>query len=72
MNNSKHAPYTAFRHAIAGMGLTLKDVADVIDVTETTLSKKINGGSDFYLSEISAICDAFGLEKSIFFAESVA
>lgn len=72
MNNSKHAPYTAFRHAIAGMGLTLKDVADVIDVTETTLSKKINGGSDFYLSEIRAICNAFGLEKSIFSAESIA
>lgn len=72
MNNSKHAPYIAFRLAIAGLGLTLKDVADVIDVTETTLSKKINGGSDFYLSEIQAICEAFGLEKSIFFADAVA
>lgn len=68
----KHAPYIAVKHAIAGKGLTYKDVAKVIDVTETTLMLKINGGSDFYLSEMRAICEAFGLDSSIFFAEVVA
>lgn len=67
MNKKKHAPYIAFKHAIAGMGLTYKDVARVIGVTETTLVLKINGSSDFYLSEIQAIRRAFGLDPSLFF-----
>jgi transcriptional regulator with XRE-family HTH domain len=67
-----HAPYITFKLAIAGKGLTLRDVAAAIDVTESTLSQKINGASDFYLSEIRKICDTFGFDKSIFFAESVA
>lgn len=72
MSNRKHAPYIAFKHAIAGKGLTYKDVAKVIDVTETTLMLKINGSSDFYLSEIRAICGAFGFDSSLFFDPVVA
>lgn len=68
----KHAPYIAFKHAIAGKGLTYKDVAKVIDVTETTLMLKINGSSDFFLSEMRKICEAFGLEPAVFFADLVA
>lgn len=67
-----HAPYTAFKLAMAGKGLTLRDVAAAIDVTEPTLSQKINGSSDFYLSEIRTICETFGFETSIFFANGVA
>lgn len=72
MSTRKHAPYISVKNAIAGKGLTLKDVADVINVTESTLSLKISGGSDFYLSEIKAICKAFGLDSSIFFDDYVA
>ncbi len=72
MSSRKHVPYTALRNAIAGLGLTLKDVANVIHVTESTLSLKINGGSDFYISEAYAICAAFGLDISLFFAADVA
>ena len=71
MSTRKHAPYTQFKLAIAGKGLTLKDVAAVIGTTESTLSKKINGDSDFYLSEIRAICRTFGLDQSIFFDANV-
>lgn len=72
MASRKHAPYIAFKLAIAGKGLTLKDVALVIGVNEGTLSKKINGDSDFYVSEIRAICKTFELDENIFFAEYVA
>ena len=67
-NEKKHEPYIAVKHAFAGKGLKLKDVADTIEVTESTLSKKLNGESDFFLAEIVTICSAFGLEQSIFFA----
>ncbi len=72
MSKRKHAPYIAFKHAIAGKGLIYKDVAKVIGVTETTLMLKINGSSDFYLSEIRAICSAFDLDAAIFFDAGVA
>lgn len=72
MVSRKHAPYIAFKHAIAGMGLTYKDIARVIGVTETTLVLKINGSSDFYLSEIQAIRRAFGIDPSLFFDDVVA
>ena len=72
MSKKKHAPYTAVKLWLAGHGITYKDVAEVINVTESTLSLKISGGSDFYLSEIKAICEAFGFDSSIFFAEYVA
>lgn len=67
-----HAPYITFKLAMAGKGLTLRDVAAAIEVTEATLSQKINGSSDFYLSEMRKICDTFGFDTSIFFADSVA
>lgn len=72
MSKRKHAPYIALKRAIAGKGLIYKDVAAVIGVTETTLMLKINGSSDFYLSEMRAICEAFGFSASVFFAGDVA
>ena len=72
MKAKKHEPYTAFRRAIAGKGLTFKDVAASIGVNEGTFSKKVNGESDFYLAEIRAICRTFGLDESIFFTDAVA
>lgn len=67
-----HPPYTTFKRTLAGMGLTYKDVADVIGVTASTVQLKINGQSDFYISEILAICEAFGIDANIFFADLVA
>ena len=43
-----------------------------IEVTEATLSQKINGSSDFYLSEIRMICKTFDFDIVLFFADSVA
>lgn len=68
----RHAPYKAFKLAMAGKGLTLRDVAAAIEVTEATLSQKINGSSDFYLTEMRTICTTFGFDFAIFFANDVA
>lgn len=68
----KHAPYNTLKLALAGKGLTYKDVASSIGVTPTTLMLKINGESDFYLTEQRTICDTFGLDPAIFFADYVA
>ena len=72
MSSRKHAPYTAFKNAIAGKGLTLKDVAEVINSSEATVQLKLNGGSDFYITEQMMICERFGLDPALFFAKEVA
>lgn len=68
----KHAPYITLKLALAGKGLTYKDVAASIGVTQTTLMLKINGESDFYLTEQKIICDTFDIDPAIFFADYVA
>jgi transcriptional regulator with XRE-family HTH domain len=68
----KHAPYTKFKRLLAARGITYKEVAKVIHTTEATVMCKINGDSDFYISEMRAICATFGFDMSIFFADDVA
>lgn len=67
-----HAPYTALKRALAGAGITYKMVADLLEVTETTVQLKINGYSDFYISEQRKICEKWGISPSVFFDEIVA
>lgn len=68
----RHAPYITFKRTLAGLGLTYTDVARVIGTTASTVQLKINGDSDFYLSEQRAICEAFGIQAAVFFADLVA
>lgn len=68
----KHAPYIAFKRALAGLGLTYKDVAELLKCHEATIQMKINGTSDFFVSEQIAICETFGMDPSIFFDKTVA
>lgn len=68
----KHPPYITFKRTLAALGKTYSDVAEVIGTTASTVQLKINGYSDFYLSEQKAICEAFGIESAVFFADFVA
>ena len=68
----KHQPYKALKLFLAGRGVTYEEVGKVIGTTASTVQQKINGGSDFYISEQRAICKAFGIESTIFFTDIVA
>lgn len=68
----KHPPYIQLKRNFAANGITYKDVATVIKTTEATVMCKLNGSSDFYISEVLAICSAFGIDPSIFFVSNVA
>lgn len=68
----KHAPYTKFKRLLAARGITYKEVAKVIHTTEATVMCKINGDSDFTISEMKAICVTFGIDIAIFFTDDVA
>lgn len=68
----KHAPYIKLKRLFASRAITYKDVAKVIHTTEATVMCKINGDSDFTISEMKAICVTFGIDIAIFFADDVA
>lgn len=66
MSSRKHAPYTAVKRWLAGHGITYRDVGEVINCTEATVQLKLNGGSDFYITEQILICKSFDMDPSIF------
>lgn len=45
-------------------GLTQKDLAKKIGVSENTLTRKINGKRDFYIGEIDKICEALHISDN--------
>lgn len=72
MKSKVHAPYAALKRALAGAGVTYKMVAELIGVSENTVQMKINGYSDFYVSEQKKICEKWAISTDVFFAEIVA
>ena len=68
----KHEAYIKFKRQLLVKGVTYKEVAKIINTTEATVMCKINGTSDFYISEMRAICETLGIETDIFFADDVA
>lgn len=69
---SIHIPYEKFKRWLGGNGLTYKDVAQLLGLSIATVSSKINGQSDFSLSEIQMIKKHYHLDSEIFFADPVA
>lgn len=68
MNASKkiHAPYNALKIFAKDKGITYKDIAKTLGITETTVSLKINGNSDFFLGEKRLLEQTFGMNNDLF------
>lgn len=64
--NLVHKPYNKFKGFIRENSLTYKDIASSLGLTTSTVSMKINGHSDFYLSEIALLKSKYGLSDDIF------
>lgn len=61
-----HKPYNKFKGWLRENNLTYNDIANVVGLSTTTVSAKINGQSDFTLSEINLIISEYGIDSSIF------
>ena len=61
-----------FKAEIVRNGLTMKQVADALNIDVASLYRKINGTSDFYRGEINALIEILHLDDEaimrIFFA----
>ena len=69
---SIHKPYKKFKGWLKSNELTYKEISEVLGISVATVSAKINGQSDFLLSEIQIIKRKYHLEDEIFFDNNVA
>lgn len=67
-----HKPYMKFKGWLKSNSLTYKDLGELLGLSTATVSAKINGQSDFLLSEVQTIKRHYHLDDSIFFDLSVA
>lgn len=66
MRKKIHEPYEKAKRAFAGLGITYNHIGAIIGRTNTSVQFKINGESDFTISEIDKICKETGLPLDIF------
>lgn len=61
-------PYAKFKGYLAENEIKNKEVAQLLGVTETTFSKKINRkGQDFTADQIRTLCNNYQLDANKFF-----
>lgn len=65
-----HAPYNRLKGLLRTRNLTYSDLAELLNVSRATVSNKINGLSDFFLSESEVIERFLKIDHSIFYPES--
>lgn len=66
MKKSRHPPYTRFKGFLTERGITYRDIADLLGISTTAVGAKVNGKSDFSLSEAQIIKRKYKPEREIF------
>lgn len=62
-----HPPYNKFKIWLKDNNITYSVIAEILGITSTSVMHKINGKSDFLLSEIQLIKSEYQLTDDIFF-----
>lgn len=67
-----HQPYNRFKIWLKDNKITYSVIAELLGITTTSVTNKINGQSDFLLSETQLIKSHYHLTDDIFSTEKVA
>lgn len=60
--------YSKFKGYLAENNIQQKEVAKTINISEATISKRLNGkGGDFTIQDLKKICSKFNIKAEIFF-----
>ena len=62
-----HPPYERLKRCLKEQRITYEQVGELLGITATTVSLKMNGQSDFYWNEGEKMKQAYGLRKDVFF-----
>lgn len=71
-SNRIHKPYNKFKIWLKDNNITYSIIAELLGITETSVMYKINGKSDFLLSEVQLIKSKYQLTDDIFSTSIVA
>ena len=66
MSKLKHKPYQKLKGKMRECNITCSDLAELLNISETAVIHKINGRSDFYISETDTIIQSLGWNYDIF------
>jgi transcriptional regulator with XRE-family HTH domain len=55
-----------FKAWMAENRITQKELMELLDLSQTSINKKVNGREDFSLPQIRTICDKYGISADIF------
>ena len=66
MENLKHAPYMKLKGKMRENNVVPNDLADLLNLSLTSVTQKINGQSDFFLSEATKIVNNYNWDYDIF------
>lgn len=66
MKQKLHEPYQRLKDWLAENSLTYSDLASLLGVSASTVCAKMNGKSDFTLSEVNRIKTVFQLSDEVF------
>ena len=72
MSKKYHEPYVNFKNWIKENNLNYNKIGEFLGISAVAVCRKINGQSDFTLSEINALKKKYRLKSDIFFARLVA
>jgi DNA-binding XRE family transcriptional regulator len=63
---NRHKPYNKLKGVLREKGITYLKLSQFLGISETSISHKVNGTSDFFLSEVNAMQVEYGFDTSIF------
>lgn len=66
----RHAPYQKFKSFLVENGIKQKEVAKILNKSQTALNQNLNGtGGDFLVMEIRKICMEFQISGDEYFLD---
>lgn len=66
METLKHKPYMKLKGKMKENNIIANDLAHLLNISSTAVLQKINGQSDFFLSEATKIVNEYNWEYEIF------
>ena len=66
--SNEREPYFKFKGYLAENNIQQKEIANIINISQATLSKRLNAkGGDFTIQDLKKICDKLNVNAEIFF-----
>jgi transcriptional regulator with XRE-family HTH domain len=66
-----HPPHYRFKGWMAENNVRLQEIADLLGITKTSVSRKNNGYQNYTFTEVDKICQHYNMSPEIFLYQKV-